>query len=238
MFEQCILQRYCDFLTSSDNQFGFKKKSGCVHAIYALKCTADYYVSHNSTVNLCALDLSKAFDKMNHHALFLKLMKNHIPVSLLRLLEIWFESSSTCVKWGNCFSDFFKLTCGIRQSGVLSPHLFAVYIDSVIEKIRASEYGCVINWAKVGILVYADDILLLAPSVHSLQNLLRICEVELQLLDMTINPYPAKVGPMDPVMHLPVSYSKTVFGKNAKKLEFVIGLLSNNLRSQQSICHV
>ena len=57
----------------------------------------------------------------------------------------------------------------------------------MIEKIRASEFGCVINWAKVGILVYADDILLLAPSVHSLQNLLRICEVELQLLDMTIN---------------------------------------------------
>ena len=88
---------------------------------------------------------------------------------------------------GQLFFRLFKLTCGIRQGGVLSPSLFAVYIDSVIEKIRVSEYGCEINWAKVGILVYADDILLLAPSVHSLQNLLRICEVELQLLDMTIN---------------------------------------------------
>ena len=73
-------------VNSSDNQFGFKKMSGCVHAIYTLKCIIDYYVSNNSTVNLCALDLSKAFDKINHHALLVKLMKNHIPASILRIL--------------------------------------------------------------------------------------------------------------------------------------------------------
>ncbi len=99
-----FLQRYSAFLTSGDNQFGFKKRTGCVHAIYTLKCIVDYYASNNSTVNICALD--KAFDKMNHHALFTKLVKRHIPVSILRILEIWFESSITCVKWGNCFSEF------------------------------------------------------------------------------------------------------------------------------------
>ena len=35
----------------------------------------DYYTSYGSTVNVCALDLSKAFDKMNHHGLFMKLME-------------------------------------------------------------------------------------------------------------------------------------------------------------------
>jgi len=39
-----------------------------------------------STGNLCALDLSKAFDKVNHHALYLKLMKRLIPNELLNLL--------------------------------------------------------------------------------------------------------------------------------------------------------
>ena len=60
-------------------------------------------------------------------------------------------------------------------------------IDSVIERIRASGFGCEINWGKVGILVYADDIILLAPSVHRLQTLLQICESELNCLAMTIN---------------------------------------------------
>ena len=37
------------------------------------------------TANLCAIDLSKAFDKVNHHALYVKLMKRNIPVQLLEI---------------------------------------------------------------------------------------------------------------------------------------------------------
>ena len=37
--------------------------------------------------DMYALDLSKAFDKVNHHALFIKLMKRNIPVTLLIILE-------------------------------------------------------------------------------------------------------------------------------------------------------
>ena len=35
-----------------------------------------------SVVNLCAVDLSKAFDKVNQHATFIKLTKRHVPVHL------------------------------------------------------------------------------------------------------------------------------------------------------------
>ena len=37
----------------------------------------------SNTVNMCAIDLTKAFDKVNHHTLFIKLMKKHIPVQVL-----------------------------------------------------------------------------------------------------------------------------------------------------------
>ena len=40
-----------------------------------------------SAANICAIDLSKAFDKVNHHGFFLKLMAKRIPVELLALLE-------------------------------------------------------------------------------------------------------------------------------------------------------
>ena len=73
IFEHCILQRYKRYLGTSDNQFGFKSGLGCSHAINTVRCIVDRFVKCGSTVNLCALDLSKAFDKMNHHALFIKL---------------------------------------------------------------------------------------------------------------------------------------------------------------------
>ena len=69
VFEHCILDKYSHLFATSDNQFGFKRHSGCADAIYTLRCVVDYCVSYGSTVNLCTIDLSKAFDKMNHHGL-------------------------------------------------------------------------------------------------------------------------------------------------------------------------
>ena len=60
---------YCDYVVhiyTYQIQFGFKAKLGCSHAIYAARRVTDYYVYNNCTVNLCFLDMAKAFDKVNH----------------------------------------------------------------------------------------------------------------------------------------------------------------------------
>lgn len=187
VFEHCVLSRYSVFLVTSDNQFGFKKSVGCSHAIYSVRCVIDRYINSGSTVNLCAIDISKAFDRMNHHGLFIKLMQRSLPVQLLTVFENWFFKCFTCVKWGSVYSSFYKLNCGIRQGGVLSPHFFAVYIDSIVTKVKSLGIGCQLGLVKFSIFLYADDILLLAPSIRSLQKLLDICECELRLLDLAIN---------------------------------------------------
>ena len=187
VFEHCILDRFGDFFTSCDNQFGFKKRHSCTHAIYSLKAVIDYYVSHDSTVNLCTIDLSKAFDRMNHYGLFVRLMQRRIPSKLLYILEQWFISGSTCVKWGSFVSEFFDLRSGVRQGGVLSPYLFAVYIDNVFECVSDSGLGCSFKRYCMSIFMYADDLILLAPSVSALQRLLHVCEYQLEWLDMSIN---------------------------------------------------
>jgi len=67
VFEHCILDRYARYFCTSDNQFGFKKEHGCSHAVYALRCVVDSYLAYGSTINLCALDLTKAFNKTRTH---------------------------------------------------------------------------------------------------------------------------------------------------------------------------
>ena len=187
VFEHCVLNRYCDYFVTSNNQFGFKKNSSCSQAIYSMRCTIDHYVSLGSTVNVCAIDITKAFDKMNHHGLFIKLMERHIPSNILCLLENWFAIGVTCVKWFSTFSGFFSLPCGIRQGGVLSPYLFALYIDGIVKKIESAKVGCYVRQTCLGVLLYADDIVLMAPTVSALQQLLYICESELDWLDLRIN---------------------------------------------------
>jgi len=82
-------------------------------------------------------------------------------VKVLLLLENWFNIGVTCLKLGSIYSAFFALTCGIRQGGVLSPYLFAVFIDSVAQRIQASEIGCFVKFICASIILYADDMLLL-----------------------------------------------------------------------------
>ena len=56
---------------------------GCSHPIYTVRNIVDRWVSLGFTANLCAIDLSKAFDKVNHYALFIKLMNKNIPAHIL-----------------------------------------------------------------------------------------------------------------------------------------------------------
>ena len=87
IFEHCILDRFSSFLATTDNQFGFKKGLSCSHAIYLIRSIIDEYVAGGFTVNVCALDLYKAFDRMNHFALFIKLVNRNTPVNLLTAIE-------------------------------------------------------------------------------------------------------------------------------------------------------
>ena len=188
VFENCILQKYKQFFFTSDNQFGFKKLSGCSHAIYTVRQSVEHFTKSGTTVNLCALDLSKAFDKVNHFGLYIKLMDRSVPIMLLKVLENWFSIHTTCVRFGSAMSSFFSLECGVRQGGVLSPHLFNIYIDDVIRHISNSKYCCNIRFTCVSIFMYADDLILMSPSVTALQKLFNIVEEELTALEMFINP--------------------------------------------------
>jgi len=86
VFEVCILEVYGDYFTTSDLQYGFKKRVGCSHALYTVKAIVQHFTSGNSTVNLCALDMLKAFDKLNHYPLFIKLMDRNVPLVILNVL--------------------------------------------------------------------------------------------------------------------------------------------------------
>jgi len=118
---------YCGlFLNTSDNQFGFKTGLGCSFAIRGIRNVVDGLTKGDSTGNLCALDLSTAFDKVNYHALYLKLMKRLIPNKLLNLLMFWLSRCCSCVKWIDSWSQFFDFDFGVRHGSVLSPFLFAL----------------------------------------------------------------------------------------------------------------
>jgi Reverse transcriptase (RNA-dependent DNA polymerase) len=114
-------------------------------------------------------------------------MKRQVPVNLLCIFEAWFSFSVSCVKWDGHLSRFFSLAAGVRQGGVLSPILFSNFIYDNVDKVKSVNVGCYISLLFCGIFLYADDILLLFPSITALQLLIDTCEKELDNIDMLIN---------------------------------------------------
>ena len=79
------------------------------------------------------------------------------------------------VRWDHQFSESFSISNGVRQGSVLSPFLFAVYLDGLLEELSASGVGCPWRWMYAGCFCYADDIALLAPCASALRTMLSIC---------------------------------------------------------------
>lgn len=187
LFEAVLMHKVSGSLETSDLQFGFKKKLGCSHAVYLLRSVTDYYVNRESTVNLAFLDMSKAFDKVNHSILFNKLMQRSCSGAVVRTLYNWYSSSCALVKWDSFYSRTFLLRCGVRQGGVMSPILFALYVNDIIMKLENSKLGCYVGDTYTGCIMYADDIVLIAASVTMLQKMIDVVAEEASNIDMTFN---------------------------------------------------
>lgn len=187
LFESCILASLSGVLRSDELQFGFKTGYGCSDALGVLKSVVDFYAARGSTVTLCSLDISKAFDKVSHFKLFSKLLDRNVPSNIVLLLLCWYTKCFVAVRWGGSLSAPFRVMSGVRQGGVLSPTLFAIYIDELIGLLRTSRLGCCLNGRFVGCLMYADDIMLLSLSVSAMQCMLDICSVFVSSLDLRFN---------------------------------------------------
>ena len=111
-----MLSRFNRYFETSDLQCGFKAKADCSEALSLLCSTVQY-----STVSIASLGMSKAFDKVNNYALFLKLMERHVPVCLINLLANWYENVFISVRWGQSLSKLVRLTTGVRQGGGTVP---------------------------------------------------------------------------------------------------------------------
>jgi hypothetical protein len=122
------------------------------------------------------LDCSKAFDMVEWVTLFRDLMKRKVSFVFLRVLLYIYSEQSCDVEWNGKKSFEFGVKNGVRQGAVSSPILFGLYVDKLILLLRTSKLGCTIGASYFGIMVYADDIVLLSPSRMGLQAMINICQ--------------------------------------------------------------
>ena len=131
--------------------------------------------------------MTKAFDRIQYCKLFRKLIHRKLPITVVRFLLNMYTSQRARIVWNNQYSDWFEINNGVKQGGVLSPVLFCVYIDDLLIAVKSAGYGCFVGHMFTGVLAYADDLVLLAPSQHAMRQMLRICEDYAGEYDMLFN---------------------------------------------------
>ena len=91
------------------------------------------------------------------------------------------------VRWQGERSEPFDCSNGVKQGGVLSPVLFCIYMDALLDELSKEGVGCHVGHAFAGALSYADDLTLISPSLNSMKKMLSICERFANSYDVLFN---------------------------------------------------
>ena len=194
IFDWVVITLFGERLGLDELQFSYQKKVSTNMCTWLVVESIGHFSRNNSNVYSCFMDMKKAFDLVKHGMLFKKLIDRGVPPVYLRLLLVMYMIQTARVKWDGTLSEAFSVLNGVKQGAVLSAILFCIYIDDLIKKLRRNRDGCWVNNEYVGIIVYADDIVLLSPTIDGLQNMIDTCSVyaESHNLKFSTHENPAK----------------------------------------------
>ena len=176
LFDYVILHLWGDLLQSDTLQFGYKRSTSTTECSWLVMTVADHFRRRGSPVYCATLDAKQGFDRCSWPVIFSSLKRRLIPAVVTRALMYVYMEQTAVVKWGSAVSEPFTLTNGTRQGSVISPTLWCMYCEDLIAEIRSLGLGCRIHDIFVGITIYADDVILLAPSRSALQEMLKVTE--------------------------------------------------------------
>ena len=92
-----------------------------------------------------------------------------LPAYFIEILKSIFSGSSVSVHWQGVLSRQWNVCRGVRQGGVLSAYLFVLYFDDILKEISSMSCGCRLGLARVNAQAYADDVVILSPTLTGLQ---------------------------------------------------------------------
>ena len=156
-------------------QFGFRQKRCTVDAAFVLRHAIEMR-RHEGKPLFCAfIDFKKAYDSIDRQLLWRCLAGMGVHGECMGTLRQMYEAATMQVRIGGRISSAFTAEAGVKQGDPLSPLLFGLFIDRV-ERFFADELGQQVGVrvadAMRRVLLYADDLVLMADTPEQLQQLL------------------------------------------------------------------
>ncbi len=174
IYEKVIFVRFEKFLNKYkilyDKQFGFRKNRSTQLALISLLDCVTSALDKNEHALCLFIDLSKAFDTVNHSILLNKLNILGIRGIAHELIKSYLNHRMQYVDVDGVSSDLLNITCGVPQGSVLGPLLFLLYVNDMHTSAKLLQF-----------YLFADDTTIVFTS-KDINHLLKIVNNELSKL--------------------------------------------------------
>ena len=166
ILEKIVHKRLYSFLNDNNllipNQFGFRNQHSTDHAIIQLCDKIITAISNKEHAVGIFMDLSKAFDTINHNILIYKLRSYGIRGKVLNWFEDYLRNRQQFVAFKGHNSNITNISCGVPQGSILGPLLFLIYVNDIVKSSTIASF-----------FLFADD----TTVFHSHKNIATLTEI-------------------------------------------------------------
>ena len=135
VFERVLYAQIYDYFSKNKmlfcSQYGFRKLHSTEYAILEVMDRVIKEMDQNRFPINIYLDLSKAFDTLDHKILLHKLEYYGLKDNTLHLLKSYLDTRCQYIEYNNCQSKFLTINCGVPQGSILGPLLFIIYMNDL-----------------------------------------------------------------------------------------------------------
>ena len=217
VFERVLFSQLNGFVEPKFSKLlcGFRKGHSTQHALLRLLKRWQKCLDKNEIVGTVLMDLSKAYDCLNHELLIAKLHAYGIGDPALRLIYNYLKKRKQRVKIGSIFSEWLEILSGVPQGSILGPLLFNVFINDIIEFVEQCE---ICNFADDNTIDSSGDTISIV--LKKLQNDLAILTSWFESNCLVANP---------------AKFQMMLLGKNIDNSKISIKCQNINVQAKESV---
>ena len=197
---QARLQQYVN-CKLPDVQAGFRKGRRTRDQIANIRWIIEKAREFQKNIYFCFIDYDKAFDCVDYNKLWKILKQMRIPDHLTCLLRNLYSGQEATVRTGHGTTDWFQIGKGVRQGCILSPCLFNLYAEYIMQNagLDEAQAGIKVSRRNINNLRYTDDTTLVAESEEELKSLLMKVKEESEKVGLKLNIQKMKIVASGPI---------------------------------------
>ena len=181
IFLRVLMERMKEKVTSklSESQYGFRPGRGTVDAIFILRQIIEKAKEKNIPIHFHFIDFKAAFDTIWRNALWKMLEGIGVNPKIINIIKYIYENTQCAVMIDGNLTDWFSVLVGVRQGCILSPMLFNIFLEFIMDELKSLNEFRLKNDMAADIR-YADDTTL----VSAIFSKLKLSNQELEIASM------------------------------------------------------